>query len=186
MINSNFLNDELIDVVNENDIFIETRNRNNVHDLGLLHREIHVWLFDEEHNIYFQKTNLKKFSGGLFDASIGGHVNKSEEYISAAIRETEEESGLPISPSDLVFLNKFKGISKNIKKGTINNFIRSIYVYKYPIGNDQLRKDERENEGFEKFSVDFFKNMTQKNTLLFHQFILTQELPFVFKYLSKI
>src|SRR5258708_3806596 len=115
MTNINFENSRLLDVVSQNDKVIDLKTRTDVHRLGLRHREIHVWLFDGKHNMYFQKRGLHRPSAGLLDATIGGHVNKGEEYLNAAIRETKEETGISILASDLILLKKFKGIS-NLSK----------------------------------------------------------------------
>ncbi len=179
-------NKDMLDVVDENEIVIGSKSRNDVHRLGLLHREIHVFLFDKDHNIYFQKRDIKKSSGGLLDASIGGHVDKGEDYLTAAIREAKEESGLLILPSDLILLIKFKNPLKNDKKGTINNFIRSVYIYKNPITDKQIKEDSNETDGFQKFSPDFLSNLSEKDMLLFCKFVPTYELTYVLNYIKNI
>ncbi len=179
-------NSEIIDIVDDNDVIIGLRKRDEVHRLGLLHREVHVWLFDKEKNIYFQKSPAHKSSAGLMDASIGGHLNQGEEYLEAAVRETKEESGLSILESDLILLTKFTGIKKHEKFGRINNFIRSVYVYKHPVSDGELKADPLETDGFHKFSPDYLSNLSKEDELLFHKFIPTHELPFVLKYLQKI
>ena len=42
---------ELLDVVNKDDVIINSKSRNEVHQIGLLHREIHIWLFDKDKNL---------------------------------------------------------------------------------------------------------------------------------------
>ena len=187
MINLNSENKDLIDIVNEKDEVIGSRSKDDIHHLGLLHREVHVWLFDKNQNIYFQKSPAHKSSAGLFDASIGGHVDKEEDCLKAALRETKEESGLSITSSDLNFLKKFDGVSKHKKRGTINNFIRSVYIYKNPITDTQLKADPRETDGgFHKFSFKFLSNLSKVDKLLFHKFIPTHELPHILNYLKKV
>lgn len=185
-LNSSNINAEHQDVVNEKDFIIGTKSRDEIHHLGLLHREVHVWLFNKEKSIYFQKTASHKSNAGLFDSSIGGHVDVGEEYISAAVRETQEESGLRISSSDLFLLNKFRGVSENKTKGTVNNFIRSVYIYKYPINDNEIKIDPKENDGFKKFPIDFLSHISEEKKTLFHKFVLTHELPFVFNYLNNL
>lgn len=182
MDNLNSENNEYLDVVNDSDVVIESRSRYDIHHLGLLHREVHVWLFDKDQTVYFQKSAAHKSSAGLMDASVGGHVDKGEDYLTAAVRETKEESGLIIIPSDLVFLTKIKGISEHKKKGTINNFSRAIYVYKNPVSDNQIKVDFKETDGFHKFSLEFLSNLTKDQELLFHKFVPTHELPHLLKY----
>ncbi|MFA5999694.1 MAG: NUDIX domain-containing protein [Candidatus Paceibacterota bacterium] len=184
MTNFNSPGEELIDVINESDIVIESKPKDEIHHAGLLHREVHVWLFDENKNIYFAKTSANKFSAGLLDAPIGGHVSKGENYLEAAIRETKEESGLVVSPSDLILLSKFTGTSQNEKR--INNFMRSVYVYTHPVKDNLLNVDKEENDGFEKFSIDFLLNVKNEEMAKFHKFILTDEVPLVIKHLMSV
>ncbi len=173
---------ELLDVINENDEIVESRTREDIHRLGLLHREVHVWLFDENKNIYFSKRGYRKSSQGFLDSPIGGHVDVGEDYASAAIREAKEESGLSIIPSDLVLLTKLTEKSANDKR--TNHFSRAIYIYKKPVGKNQLKADIEENEGFYNLTLEQLANTSNMNKEVFHQFILTHEVPLVLKYLN--
>ena len=114
----------LINVVDESDIIVGSKLKEDIHHLGLLHREAHVWLFDKDQNVYFSISAPHKTSAGLLDSSIGGHLDHGEDYLTAATRETFEEAGLLVNPMDLIFLTKFRGVSKHKKKGAINNFFR--------------------------------------------------------------
>jgi 8-oxo-dGTP pyrophosphatase MutT (NUDIX family) len=57
---------------------------------GILHRCVAVYVFDAMGRVYLQ--HHKK--SGLFDHSVGGHVDAGEDYPTAARREAEEELGL--------------------------------------------------------------------------------------------
>ena len=186
MDNLNYENNEYLDVVNDFDIVLESKSRYDIHRLGLLHREVHVWLFDKDKNVFFQKSAAHKSSAGLMDASVGGHVDRGEDYLTAAVRETKEESGLSILLSDLILLTKIKGVSEHKKKGTINNFTRAIYVYKNPVSENKIKADFKETDGFHKFSFEFLLNLTKEQELLFHKFVPTHELPSLVNYLTKI
>ncbi len=186
MINLNSENKEFLDVVNEEDVVIESRLRSEIHQLGLLHREVHVWLFDKDKNLYFPKSAAHKSSAGLFDASIGGHVDKDEDYITAAVRETKEESGISVSPEDLCLLIKFRGLSEHKHRAKINNFTRSVYIYKKSITEVEIKADPKETDGFNKFSFEFLSNLKKEDMSLFHRFVPTHELPHVLNYLKNI
>ena len=186
MSDSNLPGKDFIDVVNDDDVVIETRLRAEVHNLGLLHREVHVWMFDNKKNIYFQKSSANKSSAGLLDASIGGHVDAGENYLLSAVREMKEESGISAVSQDLFFLTKFRDVSKSKKLGTINNFIRSVYVYKKPVTDSDMKRDPNENESFQKFSLSFLLNLNNEDMLKFHQFVPTHELPHVLKYVKNL
>src|SRR3989344_8049992 len=99
----------LINVVDENDIIIGSKLKEDIHHLGLLHREAHVWLFDKDKNIYFSISAPHKTSAGLLDSSIGGHLDHGEDYLTAAIRETFAETDLLVNSTDLIFLTQIMG-----------------------------------------------------------------------------
>ena len=189
MTDINYENQRLMDVVDENDQIIDSKTRIDIHDLGLLHREVHVWLFDENHNIFFQKSGLHRPSAGLLDATIGGHVNKGEDYLDAAIRETKEETGISMPSSDLILLRKFKATfdqSKDNPGGTINNFIRSIYICKNPINETDIKKEPGiPGGGFQKLSREILMDTSRNNTKMFDYFILKEEIPYVLEYFKK-
>ncbi len=189
MANLNFDNERLIDVVNEKDEVVDSKSRIEVHRLGLLHRQIHVWMFDADKNIYFQKRGVDRPSAGLLDATVGGHTNRGEKYIEAAIRETQEETGLSIEASDLILLKKIKHKdnrqSKSGLSGVINNYIGYIYIYKKPIKEGDLKKELGiPGGGFRKLSYNFLLNPDKEYIPLFLPFVFKEELPFVIEYLK--
>jgi isopentenyl-diphosphate delta-isomerase len=86
---------EYFDVVNERDEPVSRALRQEVHARGLLHRAVHVLVFDQHGRVFLQKRSmLKDTSPGLWDSSCSGHLDAGEEYDAAAIRELAEELGL--------------------------------------------------------------------------------------------
>ncbi|RLA25716.1 MAG: NUDIX hydrolase [Gammaproteobacteria bacterium] len=89
------MNQELIAVVDKNDQFIENKPRNQVHQLGLRHRAVHILVFNDKQQLFLQKRSLNKdINAGLWDTSAAGHVDAGESYDSCAHRETIEELGV--------------------------------------------------------------------------------------------
>lgn len=89
----------MFDVVNERDEVTDRQPRSKVHRLGLLHRAVHVLVFNSRGQIFLQKRALRKDrQPGLWDSSTSGHVNSGEEYDAAALRELHEEIGLRPDP----------------------------------------------------------------------------------------
>lgn len=186
---TDYENERYLDVVDVDDQIIDTATRDEIHRRGLLHREIHVWMFDEQYNIFFQKRSLHRPSAGLLDASVGGHVNSGEEYLHAATRETVEETGLNPAPHELVFLKKFKvsSLTPAGPEATVNNFVRAVYIYKHPVKEEALKKESGlPGTEFKKFSPDFLVNATEEEKKLFDKFILEEELPHVLDYLENL
>src|SRR5215813_13727649 len=87
--------EDIFDVVNERDEVIGSKPRSEVHRLGLLHRAVHVLVFNSRGQIFLQKRSMKKDrQPGLWDSSASGHLNCGEDYDACAMRELEEEIGL--------------------------------------------------------------------------------------------
>ncbi len=91
--------DDLLPVVNEADEQVGTATRKEVHEKKLLHRAVHIVVFDPEKGVLLQKRSLQKDSyPGWWDISVGGHVDVDESYKSAAVREMKEELGIEETP----------------------------------------------------------------------------------------
>ncbi len=184
-------NKRLLDVVDEEDNVISSESRTKIHQLGLLHREVHIWMFDKDKNVFFQKRGLHRPSAGLLDATVGGHVNRGEDYLKAAIREAKEEIGMSLKPADLLLVKKFKENPDRLRSGideTINNFIRTVYLYKHPVDEKMLKKETGvPRGGFQKLSYDFLTHLDDvdnKELDIFDRFIAEEEIPLVLKYLA--
>jgi isopentenyl-diphosphate delta-isomerase type 1 len=86
---------EIFDVVNERDEVVGQATRREVHARGLLHRAVHVLVFDRAGRVFLQKRSMKKdMSPGLWDSSCSGHLDSGEDYDHAAVRELGEEIGV--------------------------------------------------------------------------------------------
>lgn len=89
------MSDEIFDVVNERDEVVGQRTRREVHQLGLLHRAVHVLVFNRVGQVFLQKRSMKKdCSPGAWDSSASGHLDSGEDYDACAVRELKEEIGL--------------------------------------------------------------------------------------------
>ena len=99
------MSEEIFDVVNARDEVIDRRSRTEVHRLGLLHRAVHVWVFNAQRQIFLQKrSRTKDRQPGLWDSSASGHVDSGEGYDAAAERELMEELGLkPLKKPERLF-----------------------------------------------------------------------------------
>ncbi|PWU17555.1 MAG: NUDIX hydrolase [Verrucomicrobia bacterium] len=91
------MSEEIFDVVNERDEVIGQAPRYEVHSRGLLHRAIHVLVFNSNGRIFLQKRSLSKDrQPGLWDSSASGHLDAGEDYDVCARREVREELGLSL------------------------------------------------------------------------------------------
>lgn len=87
--------EEWFDVVNDRDQVVGRALRREVHARMLLHRTVHVLVFNDAGQVFLQKRSmLKDMSPGLWDSSCSGHVDSGEDYDTSVVRELGEELGL--------------------------------------------------------------------------------------------
>lgn len=97
--------EDIFDIVNDRDEVIGRKPRSEVHARGLLHRAVHVLVFNSRGEIFLQKRSMKKDrQPGVWDSSCSGHVDSGEDYDQTAVRELREEIGLNLSaPPERLF-----------------------------------------------------------------------------------
>ena len=89
---------ELLDVVDANDTVIDVMSRGEVHQLGLMHRSVHILVFNSADELFIQKRSMSKDSNpGLWDSSAAGHLDSGEDYLQCARRELGEELGIHLT-----------------------------------------------------------------------------------------
>lgn len=73
-----------------------------------LHPVVHLHVFDLEGRLYLQKRSMKKdIAPGLWDTSVGGHVDYGETLDVAVRREAWEELGVRSEELELRFLFQY-------------------------------------------------------------------------------
>jgi isopentenyldiphosphate isomerase len=99
------MSEEIFDVVNERDEVIDRKPRREVHRLGLMHRAVHVLVFNTRGQVFLQKRSMSKDrQPGLWDSSASGHLDTGESYDACAVREVGEEIGLKLTaPPERLF-----------------------------------------------------------------------------------
>ena len=97
--------EEQLEIVNEKGEAIGLAPRSRIHgDPSLMHRVVHVLVFNHEGKLLLQKRSLNKdVAPGKWDTSVGGHVGVGEEPISSARRETEEELGIAVRDIEYLY-----------------------------------------------------------------------------------
>lgn len=89
--------EEVFDIVNQDDQVIGQMTRSQVHQRNLLHRSVHALVFDNQGRIFLQlRAPDRDCDPGLWDSSVGGHLQAGETYEEAVLRETEEELGIKL------------------------------------------------------------------------------------------
>jgi len=92
------VSEELLDVVDQSDRVIGVKTRGEIHAQGLMHRSVHILVFNSDAALFIQKRSMSKDNEpGLWDSSAAGHVDSGEDYHCCAIRELGEELGIEVS-----------------------------------------------------------------------------------------
>ncbi|GAB1471144.1 hypothetical protein MASR2M66_20220 [Chloroflexota bacterium] len=113
--------DELLDIVNNMDEVTGQAMRSAVHQQGLQHRGVHVFLFNERGEMLIQKRSADRAnSPSLLDCSVSEHVQAGESYLEAAMRGLKEELG--VEEIELALRGKIR-----MEYGVNDNEISEIY-----------------------------------------------------------
>ncbi|MBI4962681.1 MAG: NUDIX domain-containing protein [Desulfomonile tiedjei] len=88
--------EEILEIVDSRDKVIGKATRAEIHRKGLMHRAVHIFVFNSQGEIYVQRRSEVKDRHPLkLDSSAAGHVDPGESYEQTAVRELEEELGIP-------------------------------------------------------------------------------------------
>ncbi len=139
----------MLEIVDDNDTVIGVRSREDIHALGLRHREVHLWFVTPNNDIIFQRRSaFKDTFPDLMDATVGGHVEVGQTYEQAAIVEAQEEAGLLITPSQLKPLVMLANDAVDERLNKRNLTFRQTYWMPYAGKLGDLHVEPGEGVGF--------------------------------------
>ncbi len=178
----------LLEVVDAQGNMVGQETRLKVHQQGLLHREVYVWLYTPSGEIIFQhRSPTKDTHPNLLDATVGGHLDIGDTYLTAAVREMEEETGVQVQGTTLNYLWTFHHKSPNPSPaGLLNNALRAVYVYCYRGKVADLRIEERAAVGFEAWPLERLFFLTQEEQQRFNPLWMGEQGMKVFKKIQEL
>lgn len=167
---------ERLNVIDEKGNVLGEETRGRIHRKGLLHREIHVWLFNKKGEVLFQRRGPHQDTyPNLLDATIGGHVNIGEDYLFVAIRELKEEIGIKAGLNNLIFIGVFKSKSYDNVTTNTNNAIKKIYAYPFEGDIKNLKLEKEKVINLESWPITKLPNLKEKERKEFIQTLLSKE-----------
>ncbi|MBW7476015.1 NUDIX domain-containing protein [Paenibacillus oenotherae] len=141
--------EERFDIYDKSGAHIGTAARSDVHAQGYWHRSFHCWLIRREGSrklVLFQLRHGNKDTFPLhFDITAAGHLTAGET-VQQAVREVEEELGIPAAYESLIPLGEIRLEARGMARGRpfIDREISDVFglVYDDPIESLKLQADE--------------------------------------------
>lgn len=123
---------------------------------GMLHGASHVWIWRQGKNgielLLQRRAHDKATWPGFLDISAAGHIDAGETPLEAALRETAEEIGLILQPTDLMLLFSCRAYLLPDNSDIIEHEIRWVYAYRWQ--ETELHFVDQEVESVEWLSLD--------------------------------
>lgn len=152
--------EELIEIYNEHgEKTGQQVERGIVHQKGLLHKAVCVWIMNSKHELLVQRRSPKVAFPNMLDISFSGHINAGESAIEAIRREGQEELGLIINPQNLRYLftcREFGSLHEYIE-----NEIDEVFLYQDDIQIGDCKFLDNEVSSIEYISVEKIKYMIE-------------------------
>ncbi len=176
-----------INIVDEQENIIGEETRENVHNQGLLHQEIHIWFYTPKGEIIFQHREKDKDTyPDLLDATVGGHVEIGSNYENTALQELAEETGIKTEKNNLSFIQMVQSKTFDTATNKTNNVIRAIYAYRYDGKIEDLKVEKGKAIGFELWPLEKIFNISDEDRKRFIPSIFEKQNLEIFTKIKKL
>jgi isopentenyldiphosphate isomerase len=151
--------EELLDIVTGNNRVFGQEKRSVVHQSGLWHRGVHIFLFTPEDKLVIQqRSKRRKQSPGALDCSVSEHLKAGESYLAGAIRGLQEELGIKQAP-----LRRLVHFKMNYGPG--DNMISTLY--EGTVDGEAIRTDANEIERIVYHSISEVEELLAQGEVLY-------------------
>ena len=130
-----------------------------VHQKGLLHKAVCVWIMNFKHELLVQRRSPNVSFPNMLDISFSGHIIAGESAIEAIRREGQEELGLIINPQNLRYL--FTCREFGFLQEYIENEIDEVFLYQDDIQISDCKFFDNEVSSIEYIPIDKFRDMIE-------------------------
>ena len=140
------MSEEKILVFDENGNSTDTLvPRSQIHDTELWHQVIHVWVVDEKGEILLQKRSAnKKLYANVWHVSVAGHISAYDDPLDTAVRETNEEIGLPFTEKDFIFVHRTEVVQAVPETGFEDREWICVYLLKVNSSTLKIKLQQEE------------------------------------------
>ncbi len=118
------------------------RPRDEIHQRGMWHASVHIWIIDEDRALIQQRSEKKESYPGYWDVAAAGHVRAGETPVQTAIRETREEIGLSLTEEQLHLVTVQKLCYR--KDAFVSNEYNDVYAARIPQDSWEIRLQKEE------------------------------------------
>jgi isopentenyldiphosphate isomerase len=131
------------------------KRRADVHRDGDWHQAIHIWVVGRHEDgdfLLLQRRGMDKdTAAGKLDPTVGGHLGAGETQL-ADVREAQEEIGIAISPTDVVFAGTRRTV--NEEPGVVDHELQFVYFYRCDAPLDAFRPNPAEVDALVRINID--------------------------------
>lgn len=152
--------DELVDIVDENENFIEVVAKGVAHERGLLHKTVISQIINSKGEWLLVKQSSARQDAGQYVSPVGGHVTSGETNEQALIREASEEVGF----TDAF---KYELVGKKIFDRHVIGRHENHFFVVYKIYSDTEPVINDESDSYKYFTEDEIKKELKGNPKLF-------------------
>lgn len=144
----------LLDIFDENNKSLGySKSISEVHNLGLWHRSVHIWIYNSNSQVLLQlRSENKRMYPNMWDISAAGQVDAGETPLISGLRELKEELGIEAKAEELKFY-KIRKVDTSYNEYIEREF-QYIYFLRFDLNTENLKLQKSEVKDVKFFTLD--------------------------------